>query len=137
MLPTPYFYIMLNIQMPNFRLQYLRSIQILFWVGLLLTALLLWGSTSFLTDRFTTEQREKSLQRADLFASTISATLQRNAYVPLLLSRDQTLIYSLITGDYSYTSARLLSFKQDLSAASILLMDINGIVVAATEPRDI
>lgn len=123
--------------MPNFRLQDLRLIQILLWVGLLLMALLLWGSTSFLTDRFTTEQREKSLQRAGLFASTISATLQRNAYVPLLLSRDQTLIYALITGDYTSTSTRLLSFKQDLSAASILLMDINGIVVAATEPRDI
>ncbi|MBL4874462.1 MAG: sensor histidine kinase [Rhodobacteraceae bacterium] len=103
----------------------------------MLTVLLLWGSTSFLTDRFTTEQREKSRQRADLFASTISATLQRNAYVPLLLSRDQTIIYSLITGDYSATSTRLISFKEDLSAASIILMDINGLVVAATDPRDI
>lgn len=99
--------------------------------------LVLWASTSFLTDRFTTEQREKSLQRAGLYASTISATLQRNAYVPLLLSRDQTLIYALITGDYSVTSTRLISFKEDLSAASIILMDINGLVVAATEPRDI
>jgi two-component system C4-dicarboxylate transport sensor histidine kinase DctB len=100
-------------------------------------ALVLWASASFLTDRFTTEQREKSLQRAGLYASTISATLQRNAYVPLLLSRDQTLIYALITGDYSATSTRLISFKEDLSAASIILMDINGLVVAATEPRDI
>jgi two-component system C4-dicarboxylate transport sensor histidine kinase DctB len=103
----------------------------------MLTVLLLWASTSFLTDRFTTEQREKSLQRASLYASTISATLQRNAYVPLLLSRDQTLIYALITGDYSATSTRLISFKEDLSAASIILMDINGLVVAATEARDI
>lgn len=128
---------MLNTRLPNIRLPEFRLIQMLFWIGLLLTALLLWASTSFLTDRFTTEQREKSLQRAGLFASTISATLQRNAYVPLLLSRDQTLIYSLITSDYSSTSTRLLSFKEDLSAASIMLMDIDGIVVAATEPRDI
>lgn len=122
---------------PALRLPDLRLVQILVWVGLLLTVLLLWASTIFLTDRFTTEQREKSRQRADLFASTISATLQRNAYVPLLLSRDQTLTYSLITGDYSATSDRLISFKEDLSAASIILMDINGLVVAATEPRDI
>ncbi len=122
---------------PALRLPDIRLVQILVWVGLLLTVLLLWASTIFLTDRFTTEQREKSRQRADLFASTISATLQRNAYVPLLLSRDQTLTYSLITGDYSATSARLISFKEDLSAASIILMDINGLVVAATEPRDI
>lgn len=119
------------------RLPDLRLIQILVWVGLLLMVLVLWASTSFLTDRFTTEQREKSLQRAGLYASTISATLQRNAYVPLLLSRDQTLIYALITGDYSATSTRLISFKEDLSAASIILMDINGLVVAASEPRDI
>lgn len=99
--------------------------------------LVLWASTSFLTDRFTAEQREKSLQRAGLYASTISATLQRNAYVPLLLSRDQTLIYALLTDDYSVTSSRLISFKEDLSAASIILMDINGLVVAATDPRDI
>lgn len=100
-------------------------------------ALVLWASTSFLTDRFTAEQREKSLQRAGLYASTISATLQRNAYVPLLLSRDQALIYALLTDDYSATSSRLISFKEDLSAASIMLMDINGLVVAATDPRDI
>ena len=124
-------------KLPALRLPDLRLIQILVWAGLFLTVLLLWASTSFLTDRFTTEQREKSLQRASLFASTISATLQRNAYVPLLLSRDQALIYALITGDYSSTSTRLISFKEDLSAASIILMDINGLVVAATEPRDI
>ena len=99
--------------------------------------LVLWASTSFLTDRFTAEQREKSLQRAGLYASTISATLQRNAYVPLLLSRDQTLIYALLTDDYAVTSSRLISFKEDLSAASIILMDIDGLVVAATDPRDI
>mgnify|MGYP001088648625 CR=1 FL=1 len=124
-------------RLPTLRRPNLRLIQILLWVGLLFLALVLWASSSFLTDRFTTEQREKSLQRAGLYASTISATLQRNAYVPLLLSRDQTLIYALITGDYSATSTRLISFQQDLSAASIILMDINGLVVAATEPRDI
>ncbi|PCJ74138.1 MAG: two-component system sensor histidine kinase [Rhodobacteraceae bacterium] len=124
-------------KLPALRLPDIRLAQILVWVGLLLTVLLIWASTIFLTDRFTTEQREKSRQRADLFASTISATLQRNAYVPLLLSRDQTLTYSLITGDYTATSARLVSFKEDLSAASIILMDINGLVVAATDPRDI
>lgn len=122
---------------PALRLPDLRLAQILMWLGLLLAALVLWGSSSFLSDRFTAEQREKSLQRAGLYASTVSATLQRNAYVPLLLSRDQTLIYALITGDYSATSSRLISFKEDLSAASIILMDINGLVVAASDPRDI
>jgi len=109
----------------------------LIWVGLLVTLVVLWVSNSFLTARFTAEQREQSLQRAGLYASTISATLQRNAYVPLLLSRDQTLIDSLITRNYSETSERLISFKTDLSAASIILMDMNGLVVAATDARDI
>ena len=123
-------------KLPTLRLPEFRLVQILLWLGLLLMAILLWVSSSFLTDRFTTEQREKSLQRAGLYASTISATLQRNAYVPLLLSRDQTLIYALLTGDYSATSTRVISFKEDLSAASINLMDSNGLVVAATEARD-
>ena len=109
----------------------------LIWVGLLVTLAVLWVSNSYLTARFTADQREQSLQRAGLYASTISATLQRNAYVPLLLSRDQTLIDALITGNYSETSDRLISFKSDLSAASIMLMDMNGIVVAATDARDI
>ena len=115
----------------------MRITQMLIWVGLLVTLVVLWVSNSFLTARFTAEQREQSLQRAGLYASTISATLQRNAYVPLLLSRDQTLIDSLITRNYSETSERLISFKTDLSAASIILMDMNGLVVAATDARDI
>ena len=128
---------MISTRLPNLKFQDIRLVQALVWIGLILTVLVLWASTIFLTDRFTAEQREKSFQRAGLYASTISATLQRNAYVPLLLSRDQTLIYALLTGDYANTSIRLISFKEDLSAASILLMDINGLVVAATEPRDI
>ena len=115
----------------------MRITQMLIWVGLLVTLVVLWVSNSFLTARFTAEQREQSLQRAGLYASTISATLQRNAYVPLLLSRDQTLIDSLTTRNYSETSERLISFKTDLSAASIILMDMNGLVVAATDARDI
>ena len=115
----------------------MRITQMLIWVGLLVTLAVLWVSNSYLTARFTADQREQSLQRAGLYASTISATLQRNAYVPLLLSRDQTLIDALITDNYSETSDRLISFKSDLSAASIMLMDMNGIVVAATDARDI
>ena len=128
---------MTNIKRPQLKRAHMRLSQIIIWSGLVLSFFVLWVSNSFLTDKFTAQQREKSLQRAGLYASSISATLQRNAYVPLLLSRDQVLIYALTTHDYSQTSQRLMSFKEDLSAASIILMDLNGIVVAATDARDI
>lgn len=115
----------------------IRPMQIAVWLGLIGTLIVLWFSNSFLTDRFTEDQRNQSLQRATLYANSVSSALQRNAYVPLLLSRDQSLISALLSQDYANTSARLISFQEDLAAASIVLMDIDGRIVAASDRRDI
>ncbi len=119
-----------NIKMPRFG-------QIMIWFGLISTILLLWASNTFLTDRFTIDQREESLMRSGLYASSIASALQRSANVPLLLSRDQTIITALQSNDFQNTSQRLISFKEDLSVASLFLMDVDGRVVAASDRRDL
>lgn len=113
----------------------IRTAQLAVWVGLLLTLFILWFSNSYLTDRFTEDQRARSLQRATLYTNSISSALQRTAYVPLLLSRDPTLISALQSNDYTNTTQRLISFKEDLAAASIFLMDIDGRIVAGSDRR--
>lgn len=118
-------------------LKSLKPTQIVAWFVVILSMVLLWLSNNYLTERFTENQRSISLQRADLYANSISTALQRNAYVPLLLSRDQALIAALQSGDYTNTSQRLINFKNDLDAASIFLMDIDGRIVATSDRRDI
>ncbi len=111
--------------------------QVAVWLGLIGTLVVLWFSNSFLTDRFTNDQRNQSLQRATLYANSVSSALQRNAYVPLLLSRDPSIISDLQSRDFANTSARLISLQEDLAAASIFLMDIDGRIVAASERREL
>jgi two-component system C4-dicarboxylate transport sensor histidine kinase DctB len=52
--------------------------------------------------------------------------------VPLLLSRDPTMIAALNSQDYSTTSQRLISYVEEIGAASILLIDLEGRAVAAS-----
>jgi two-component system C4-dicarboxylate transport sensor histidine kinase DctB len=52
--------------------------------------------------------------------------------VPLLLARDPELIGALTSGSFAFTSQRLISFQSEIGAASILLLDSGGRVVAAT-----
>ncbi len=118
-------------------IQKIKPRQIAIWLGFFSMLFVLWFSNSFLTDRFTKYERAQSLQRAGLYARSISSALQRIAFVPLLLSRDQALIAALQSNDFVNTSQRLISFKEDLSAASIFLLDVDGRVVAASDRREI
>lgn len=113
----------------------IRSGQIVVWAGLGLTLTVLWFSNSFLTDRFTEAQRKQTLERAGLYATSISSALQRSAYVPLLLSRDPTLISALQSNDFSNITQRLIALKEDLAAASINLLDLDGRIVATSDRR--
>ena len=135
MLQTPYLGAMKSFWPRTPENRRIRPGQIVVWVGLAVTIAVLWFSNSFLTDRFTEAQRKQSLERAGLYASSISSALQRAAYVPLLLSRDNSLIAALQTNDYSNVTPRLIALKEDLAAASIALLDIDGRVVAASDRR--
>ena len=58
--------------------------------------------------------------------------LQRNSVVPQLLARDPELISALNSQDYSRSTARLMSFVDEIGAAALTLLDSEGRAVAAT-----
>ncbi|MFA7432844.1 MAG: ATP-binding protein [Gemmobacter sp.] len=92
-----------------------------------------WVTNHFLTERFTETTRNRAELRLALYSGNVTAELQRNAAVPLLLARDPALIGALLSGDYSATSQRLISFQSEIAAASILLLDGDGRTTAATD----
>jgi two-component system, NtrC family, C4-dicarboxylate transport sensor histidine kinase DctB len=69
--------------------------------------------------------------------ATIQSTMQRHSVVPLLLARDPVLIRSLEQNDFTMTSQRLISYVEEIGAASIILLSRDGRVVAATDRQRI
>ena len=86
----------------------------------------------WLTERFTETTRTRAELRMALYSGNLMSELQRTAVVPLLLARDPEMIKALSAGDFSGTSARLISFQAEIGAASILLLDGDGRIVGAT-----
>ncbi len=89
-------------------------------------------TNDWLTDRFTESTRNRADVRLALYTGNLISELQRNSVVPLLLARDPELIRALNDGQFSSTSARLISFQAEIGAASILLLDKDGRAVGAT-----
>jgi two-component system, NtrC family, C4-dicarboxylate transport sensor histidine kinase DctB len=104
-------------------------------VVIAIAILLIWMSNLYLTDRFTQESRSRAELRMALYAGNISSELQRTSVVPLLLSRDPLLISALNSSDFAATSQRLISIKDEIGAASLMLLDEDGRTVAATNRR--
>ncbi len=94
---------------------------------------LIWGTNSWLTERFTETTRNRAQVRLALYSGNVVSELQRASVVPLLLSRDPTLIGALNSGDYTNTSQRLISYVEEIGAASLILLDDSGRVVGATD----
>ncbi|MBW4960808.1 ATP-binding protein [Sulfitobacter sp. CW3] len=90
-------------------------------------------TNKLLTDRFTDSTRNRAELRIALYSGNLLAELRQNAIVPQLLARDPTLIQALIQGDYSLSTQRLISFVEEIGAASLMLYDIDGRMVAATD----
>lgn len=93
----------------------------------------IWVTNSWLTERFTETTRNRAQVRLALYSGNVVSELQRASVVPLLLSSDPTLIGALNSGDYSKSSQRLISYLEEIGAASFLLLDNDGRVVAATD----
>lgn len=87
----------------------------------------------FLTERFTSDTRNRAELRLALYGGNLMSELRRNAIVPQLLARDPTLIGALSTSDFSQSTQRLISFVEEIGAASLMLLDKDGRAVAATE----
>ncbi|SDN31246.1 two-component system, NtrC family, C4-dicarboxylate transport sensor histidine kinase DctB [Lutimaribacter pacificus] len=86
-----------------------------------------------LTDRFTQNTRNRAELRLALYSGNLLSELRRNAIVPQLLARDPALIGALGSGDYSSSTQRLISFVEEIGAASLMLLDRDGRAVAATD----
>ncbi|PYE86066.1 sensor histidine kinase [Pseudoroseicyclus aestuarii] len=92
-----------------------------------------WATNVWLTQRFTESTRNRAEVRLTLYVGNLMAELQRNSIVPQLLARDAELIGALSSNDYSRSTARLLSFVDEIGAASLMLYDREGRIVAATD----
>ncbi|MFU8882573.1 MAG: sensor histidine kinase [Rhodobacterales bacterium] len=86
-----------------------------------------------LTDRFTETTRNRAELRLALYSGNLLSELRRNAIVPQLLARDPTLISALASRDYSLSTQRLISFVEEIGAASLMLLDRDGRAVASTD----
>ena len=113
-----------------------------FWVWASRLALILfcivavaviYFTNAFLTERYTEATRNRAEVRLTLYAGNLISELQRNSIVPQLLARDQELIGALRGNEFSTSSQRLLSFVDEIGAASLMLLDRDGRIVAATD----
>lgn len=102
--------------------------------GVVLLAVVTVGMTNnALTQRFTETTRNRGELRLVLYSGNVVSELRRSAIVPQLLSRDPTLISALGSNDFQQTSMRLISFVDEIGAASLMMLDREGRTVAATE----
>ncbi|NIZ12439.1 sensor histidine kinase [Phaeobacter sp. HF9A] len=92
-----------------------------------------WFTNKTLTNNFTETTRNRAELRLALYSGNLVSELRRHAIVPQLLSRDQALISALQSQDFSLSTQRLISFIDEIGAASITLMDRDGRTVAATD----
>ena len=103
-------------------------------VGLIaLAGATVYFTNSFLTDRFTESTRNRAELRLALYSGNILSELRRNSIVPQLLARDPALIGALNSSDYANSTQRLISFVEEIGAASLMLLDRDGRSVAATD----
>lgn len=93
----------------------------------------IYFTNALLTERYTEATRNRAEVRLTLYAGNLISELQRNSIVPQLLSRDQELINALRNNDFSTSSQRLLSFVDEIGAASLMMFDRDGRIVAATD----
>ena len=103
-------------------------------LGFLIVAVaVIWQTNRLLTDRFTTTTKNSAELRQALYAGNLQSELQRNAVVPLLLSRDPKLIGALNSNDFSQTSQHLIELKDEIGGAAIMMLDESGRTVAASD----
>ena len=117
---------------PALRRTWLLRIAVVLFLGI--AVLVIWISNIWLTDRFTESTRNRSELRLALYSGSVMSELQRHSVVPLLCCRaDPVLIRSLEQNDFSTTSQRLISYVEEIGAASLILLNREGRVVAATD----
>ena len=93
----------------------------------------IWVSNAFFSERFTETTSNRAEIRLALYSGSIMSELQRHSVVPLLLSRDPVLIAALANDEFTSTSQRLISYLDEIGAASLVLLSRGGRIVAASD----
>ena len=95
--------------------------------------LVIWVSNQFLTERFTQAVRNRAEVRTGLYASILQSEMTSLWIFPQLLARDADLIWALENGDFSLSTARLLTYLDQVDSVNLTLLDLDGRVVAASD----
>ncbi|ARU00653.1 sensor histidine kinase [Yoonia vestfoldensis] len=103
----------------------------------LFAASVMYITNELMTQRYTETISNRSELRLALYSANLMSELQRNSVVPQLLARDPELITALNSRDYSRSTARLLSFVDEIGAAALTLLDSEGRAVAATNRNEL
>jgi len=103
----------------------------------LFAASVMYVTNELMTQRYTETISNRSELRLALYSANLMSELQRNSVVPQLLARDPELISALNSRDYSRSTARLLSFVDEIGAAALTLLDSEGRAVAATNSNEL
>ena len=103
----------------------------------LFAASVMYVTNELMTQRYTETISNRSELRLALYSANLMSELQRNSVVPQLLARDPELISALNSRDYSRSTARLLSFVDEIGAAALTLLDSEGRAVAATNRNEL
>ncbi|MEK6205368.1 MAG: sensor histidine kinase, partial [Amylibacter sp.] len=105
---------------------------------LILTAVaVIWLSNLYFTNLFKSSTRANAERQLALYSGRIVSDLQRSAIVPLLLSRDTTLISALNSADYTNSSQRLISYHDDIGTKEVFLLDKTGRTVASSNRNNL
>ena len=86
----------------------------------------------WLSERFTETTRNRAELRLAFYSGNMVSELQRTSVVPLLLSGDPALADALKSGNFLGTSEKLIRVQSEIGVASIVLLDADGLTVAAT-----
>ena len=97
---------------------------------LIITLSVLFITNSFFTSRFSEIIKRQGQLNLTKNTSNILSELQKNSIIPQLLVNDQEITKSLISKNFSILSERFSLFLNEISIASISLLDKNGSLVA-------
>ncbi|MCG3267651.1 ATP-binding protein [Yoonia sp. I 8.24] len=103
----------------------------------LFALIVVYVSNQLLTQRFANDIADRSEVRLSLYVTNLTSELQRNSVVPQLLGRSPELASALMSRDFTNSSAHLVSFVAEIGSASLMLLDRDGMTVAATNADEI
>lgn len=104
--------------------------RIFFLSFLIITLTVLFITNSFFTSRFSDTIKRQAQLNLTKNASNVLSELQKNSIIPQLLVNDQEITQALISEDFSLLSEKFSRFINEISIASISLLDKNGSLVA-------